>query len=105
MLNSLAGEFVPASLAVVREGGRFLEIGKTRIWTAEQVAALGRDIRYSVIFLGEDQKARPEMIGALMRELAQRIDRGELTVPRTRVYPIELAQSAFQADGTGAPFG
>ena len=96
VLNSLAGEFIPASLAVVREGGHFLEIGKTGIWTAEQVAALGRDIRYSVIFLGEDQKAQPEMIGALMRELAQRIDRGELTVPRTRVYPIEQAQSAFR---------
>jgi acyl transferase domain-containing protein/NADP-dependent 3-hydroxy acid dehydrogenase YdfG len=96
VLNSLAGEFIPASLAVVRKGGHFLEIGKTGIWTAEQVAAIGRDIRYSVIFLGDDQKARPEMIGALMRDLAQRIDRGELTVPKTRVYPIEQAQSAFR---------
>jgi acyl transferase domain-containing protein/NADPH:quinone reductase-like Zn-dependent oxidoreductase/NAD(P)-dependent dehydrogenase (short-subunit alcohol dehydrogenase family)/acyl carrier protein len=96
VLNSLAGEFIPASLAVVRKGGHFLEIGRTNIWTSEQVAALGREIQYSVIFLGDDQKARPEMIGALMGELAQRIDRGEITVPRTRIYPIEQARSAFR---------
>ncbi len=31
MLNSLAGEFVDASLRLRRAGGRFLEMGKTDI--------------------------------------------------------------------------
>ena len=39
VLNSLAGEFVDASLRLLRRGGRFLEMGKTDIRDAEQVAA------------------------------------------------------------------
>ncbi|MFN2166554.1 MAG: zinc-binding dehydrogenase [Anaerolineae bacterium] len=34
VLNSLAGEFIPQSLAVLSRGGRFLEIGKVGIWDA-----------------------------------------------------------------------
>lgn len=96
VLNSLAGDFIAASLAVVRRGGHFLEIGKTGIWTAERVAGLGRDIRYSVIFLGEDRETRPAWLGDLLQELADRIGRGELSVPPTKVFPIEAAASAFR---------
>src|SRR5690606_35736024 len=42
VLNSLADEFIPKSLAVLAHGGRFLEIGKRGIWTHEQVDALGK---------------------------------------------------------------
>lgn len=96
VLNSLAGDFIAASLAVVRRGGHFLEIGKTGIWTPEQVAALGRDIKYSVIFLGEDRQTRPEWLGGLLQDLAGRIGSGELRVPPTKVFPIEAAASAFR---------
>ena len=42
VLNSLAGEFVDASLALLPRGGRFLEMGKTDIRDPEQVAARTR---------------------------------------------------------------
>ncbi|WP_416975991.1 zinc-binding dehydrogenase, partial [Streptomyces sp. 4F14] len=38
VLNSLAGEFVDASLGVLREGGRFVELGKTDIRDTDTVA-------------------------------------------------------------------
>ena len=38
VLNSLTGDFIPASLRVVSRGGRFVEIGKRGIWDAAQVA-------------------------------------------------------------------
>src|SRR5690606_6724097 len=37
VLSSLAGEFIPRSVEALAEDGRFLEIGKRGIWTAEQV--------------------------------------------------------------------
>ena len=39
VLNSLAGDFIPASLGLLRAGGHFIEIGKTGIWDAARVAA------------------------------------------------------------------
>src|SRR5258707_5171077 len=37
VLNALAGEFVDASLALLRKGGRFLEMGKTDLRDPEQI--------------------------------------------------------------------
>ena len=37
VVNSLAGEFIPASLSTLSSQGRFVEIGKQGIWSAEQV--------------------------------------------------------------------
>ncbi len=42
VLNSLAGEFVDASLRLLPRGGRFLEMGKTDIRDADAVAAATR---------------------------------------------------------------
>ena len=41
VLNSLAGEFVPRSLELLRDGGRFLELGKRDHLTDAQAGALG----------------------------------------------------------------
>ena len=38
VLDSLAGEFVDASLELLREGGRFIEMGKTDIRDPGEVA-------------------------------------------------------------------
>ena len=36
VLNSLAGEFIPKSLSLLRAGGRFLELGKTDLWDQDR---------------------------------------------------------------------
>src|SRR5262249_32687106 len=59
VLNSLAGEFIPKSLSVLAKGGRFVEIGKAGIWTAEQVADFKRDISYWAIDLAEISRQDP----------------------------------------------
>ena len=46
VLNSLAGEFIPASLRALAANGWFLELGKRDIWTPEQVRAARPDVRY-----------------------------------------------------------
>ena len=59
VLNSLAGDFIRESLRRLRAGGRFLEIGKTGIWTAEQMTAArpGRRATHA-IDLGDVDHAR-----------------------------------------------
>src|SRR5581483_2812568 len=46
VLDSLAGEFVDASLRLVVSGGIFLEMGKTDIRDAGEVAATYNSVRY-----------------------------------------------------------
>ncbi|KJS57661.1 zinc-binding dehydrogenase, partial [Streptomyces rubellomurinus] len=46
VLNSLAGEFVDASLELLPRGGRFLEMGKTDLRDPEAVARQHAGVRY-----------------------------------------------------------
>ncbi len=65
MPDSLADDFIPASFDVLRPCGRFLEIGKRGIWTYAQVAALGKNIAYHIIYLGEVTEQDLQLIGGL----------------------------------------
>jgi acyl transferase domain-containing protein/acyl carrier protein len=105
VLNSLAGEFIPASFSTIAENGRFIEIGKRGIWTAEQVRALGRNIDYRILDLGEVAARDPEGVGALLRDTAGAIERGELKPLPVTVFAFREAASAYrtmaQAQHTG----
>ncbi|MGW1163761.1 beta-ketoacyl synthase N-terminal-like domain-containing protein, partial [Streptomyces sp. NPDC002519] len=61
VLDSLAGEFVDASLRLVRPGGRFVEMGKTDVRDAGRVEA-----EYGVSYAAFDlMDAGPERIGEM----------------------------------------
>lgn len=96
VLNSLADEFIPKSLGVLVHGGRFLEIGKRGIWTHEQVDALGKDIAYHIIYLGEVCEQDPQLVNTIFRELMRRFETGALQPLPWRAYPLEQAQAAFR---------
>jgi NADPH:quinone reductase-like Zn-dependent oxidoreductase len=53
VLNALSGDAIDWSLRRLAPGGRFLELGKRGIWTAEQVAAVRPDVAYTVVDLLE----------------------------------------------------
>ncbi|HEY2334047.1 MAG TPA: SDR family NAD(P)-dependent oxidoreductase, partial [Solirubrobacterales bacterium] len=69
VLNSLAKEFVDASLGLLSEGGRFLEMGKTDIRDAEQVAADHPGVAYRAFDLGEEGPERSQEVLAEIVEL------------------------------------
>ncbi|XP_021965942.1 mycocerosic acid synthase [Folsomia candida] len=49
VLNSLTGRgFKEASLNCLRKGGRFIEMSKINVWTAEDCMSLRPDVKYSV---------------------------------------------------------
>jgi polyketide synthase 12 len=67
VLDSLAGEFVDASLRLVAPGGIFLEMGKTDIREPGEVAEEHHGVRYRAFDLFE---AGPERIQQMLDELA-----------------------------------
>ncbi len=96
VLNSLAGDFIPKSLAVLRLNGRFLEIGKTGIWDGRQVAQVRKDVSYFVIALDQMIDNRSGAIGETFRGLMNQFEQGSLhPLPRS-IYPIEDARDAFR---------
>ena len=105
VLNSLAGEFIPASLGVLKTGGHFLEIGRTGIWSDEQVGRARPGTNYTVIFLGRDREEQPQAVAAMLADLAQRFASGSLAPPAVRVFdylhPVDAFRHMAQARHIG----
>ena len=93
VLNSLAGDFIPKSLGTLRAGGRFLELGKTGIWSAADVAALGSGLAYHVIFLGE---VDPVLLQSMFARLRADFVSGALTPLPHRAFSLAQAADAFR---------
>ncbi len=66
VLNSLAGEFVDASMRLLPRGGRFIEMGKTDIRDPEVIAQTHSGVLYRAFDLAE---AGPQRIEQMLREL------------------------------------
>ncbi len=96
VLNSLAGDFIRASLDTVAEGGCFLEVGKRDLWTPEEVAALGKQVRYLPFDLGEFAMQEPQRIATMLRALMTRFSTGELRPLPTTLHPFANAAHAFR---------
>jgi myxalamid-type polyketide synthase MxaB len=96
VLNSLNGEFIPKSLDSLKQGGRFIEIGKAGIWTAEQVKAAYPHIQYTAFDLGDIGKANPRLIQQMFTELVQQFEHKELRPLYYQDYPIERIVEGFR---------
>lgn len=96
VLNSLAGDFIGAGFDVLADGGHFVEIGKTNIWSGEKVASLGRQLRYSVVDLGPLLDEAPELIRSHLDAVRDGLEDGSLHALPTTVFPIESASQAFR---------
>ena len=96
VLNSLAGEFIPKSLAALAANGRFVELGKTDIWNAAQIAAVRPDVSYHAFYLGERLDADPSFGNQMLRALVADVESGALTPLPLRSFPISQAAAAFR---------
>jgi acyl transferase domain-containing protein/NADPH-dependent curcumin reductase CurA/thioesterase domain-containing protein/acyl carrier protein len=94
VLDSLAGEMVDASLDLLPRGGRFVELGKTDIRDAEQVAAEHPGVRYQAFDLLRD--VDPERIQELLVELVALFERGALQHVPISTWDVRDATEAFR---------
>ncbi|MER5808984.1 type I polyketide synthase [Streptomyces sp. NPDC002033] len=93
VLNSLAREFVDASLRMLPRGGRFLEMGKTDIRDAGEVAAAYGGVRYRAFDLGE---AGADRLGEMLSHLAELFASGELAPLPVTAWDTRQAPQAFR---------
>ncbi|MFI6697453.1 type I polyketide synthase [Streptomyces sp. NPDC050509] len=93
VLDSLTGEYVDASLRLLGEGGRFIEMGKADVRSADEVAAAHPGVTYRAFDLVE---AGPEHIGAMLTEIVGLFEQGALKRLPTRVWDVRRAGEALR---------
>ncbi len=93
VLDSLAGEFVDASLRLVASGGVFLEMGKTDIRDPGVVAEQHPGVRYRAFDLFEPGRARMHQ---WMLDLAELFDAGVLQPLPVTMFDVRRARAALR---------
>ena len=93
VLNSLNGDFIPATLSTLAPNGRFVEIGKAGIWSPEQMAAVRPDVRYYPLYLGD---VPPAILQELYLTLADGLSSGVFRPLRYRRFALADAEQAFR---------
>ena len=93
VLNSLAQQYVDASLRLLPRGGRFVELGKTDLRDRQQVQAQHVGVSYQAFDLLEVGRER---LGAILREVVQLIGSGALHPLPHSAYDIRQAATAFR---------
>ncbi|HKU43583.1 MAG TPA: SDR family NAD(P)-dependent oxidoreductase, partial [Polyangiales bacterium] len=97
VLNSLAGDAIPLSLGLLRDDGRFLEIGKRDIYEDMQLglSPFKRGLSFSHIDLARLGRDKPQLMGGMLRELMDLLGRGELPALPLTTFPLARAAEAF----------
>ncbi|WP_413812885.1 SDR family NAD(P)-dependent oxidoreductase [Streptomyces sp. OE57] len=93
VLNCLAGEFIDASLTLLPRGGRFIEMGKTDVRDADEVAARWPGVGYRAFDLAE---AGAERLGAMLAHLAELFEAGVLAPLPVTAWDTRRAREAFR---------
>ncbi len=96
VLNSLSGDFIEKSLAVLKPSGRFIEIGKRGVWGEERVRERVPGASYFLLDVGASYHREPERMQSDLRFLSDAFEKGELEPLPYRVFPLEETVEAFR---------
>jgi acyl carrier protein len=98
VLNSLAGEFIPAGLGLLRPQGRFVEIGKRDLLadTPVGLAPFLRNLTFTAFDLGQLVDLGAPRFPSMLEGLMDRFARGELTPLPTETFALDRAADGFR---------
>ncbi|MDL2082337.1 zinc-binding dehydrogenase, partial [Streptomyces sp. GXMU-J15] len=85
VLNSLAREFVDASLELLAPQGRFVEMGRTALRDPEELTRANPGMTYAPVELGE---AGPERMGEILRTVVGLFEAGVLEPLPVRAWDV-----------------
>ncbi|MFH8620274.1 SDR family NAD(P)-dependent oxidoreductase [Streptomyces sp. NPDC017979] len=103
VLNSLTGDFIDASLRLLADGGRFLEMGKTDHRDPDDVTTRHPGVTYRVYDLIPD--GGPVRIGEILARLADLFAAGTLRPAPVRAWPLTRARDALRWLGRARHIG
>ncbi|WP_109527129.1 MULTISPECIES: type I polyketide synthase [Nocardia] len=93
VLDSLAGEFVDASLRLLPRGGQFVEMGMTDRRDPAAIAAEYPGVGYHSFLVTE---VAPDRIAQMLAEIVALFDAGALTPPPVTTWDVRQATSALR---------
>ena len=96
VLNSLAGEFIPAGFRALGRHGRFLELGKRGIWSAADVAAIRPDVAYHPYDLGELAQADHNLLRPIYDTLLAALANDTLRPLPVTIFPLARVGEAMR---------
>ena len=98
VLNSLAGEFIPRSLATLRAGGRFLEIGMVDILQNNPLGLreFHKSLSFSSVNLAHMFVSRTAFCGTMLTEVLDYFRDGRFAPLPRHSFPLSEAQDAFR---------
>lgn len=98
VLNSLPGDAIDHSLAVLAEYGRFVEIGKVDIYQNKMIGLLPfqRNLSYAAVDLDRMFRKRPEESQQLLAAVMEKFDEGTYQPPHVTVFDSEQVVDAFR---------
>lgn len=107
VLNSLSGELLTRSLELLREEGRFIELGK-RDYEADATVGLRpflRSLTMSLVEVRRLMNNRPQRWREVMLELLGHVEAGVIRPLPTRVFPPSQVRDAFAHVAQGKHIG
>ncbi|MEP7308966.1 MAG: SDR family NAD(P)-dependent oxidoreductase [Acidobacteriota bacterium] len=107
VLNSLSGDFIPASIGLLRPYGRFVEIGARDIYqnTALGLRPFANNLTFSAIDLGPLCFQKPEFVREMFTAIAEHFAAGAYRALPLEAIPITEADRAFERMATGTHIG
>ncbi|KMS65868.1 hypothetical protein ACM01_46605, partial [Streptomyces viridochromogenes] len=102
VLNSLAGDYVDASLRLLPHGGRFIEMGRTDVRAAAEIAERHPDVAYHHLVL---HRVDAELVQRMLGELVELFERGVLTLPPLTTWDVREVPVAFREMSQGKHIG
>ncbi|MCO5249214.1 MAG: SDR family NAD(P)-dependent oxidoreductase [Chitinophagales bacterium] len=97
VLNSLTGSAMSKSMELLRDFGRFIEIGKKDIYENSHIglSVFQKGLSYSMIDFEKMVFERPQLVGELLEELLNFFENGDLLPLNKKVYLVSEIQDAF----------
>ena len=93
VLNALAGELTDASLRLLPRGGVFVEMGKTDVRDAGEVAAAHPGVAYKAFDVND---AGPDRLGEILAAVTGLLAAGVLEAAPVRCWDVRRAPEAFR---------
>ena len=92
-LNSLAGDFIPATLRTLASNGVFVELGKTAILSDGQAGDQRPDVWYFPVYLGD---LAPAVLGDLLARVSAALAGGAYRPLPFKTFALAEARDAFR---------
>lgn len=98
VLNSLSGQAITKGLSLLRDYGRFLEIGKSDIYTNKKIGLypFHKNLSFFSIDLDKIMREDPALIQLLLKEITLNISEGNYPPLPCKTYPYSKAKEAFR---------